>query len=418
MSGCRYPFKGVILIRVCSHPSIQEEKEFFQMKHERLFATLALPLLAAAPIVVQAADVREMHPTIIVRDGPFLSAPSGFTPAQLQTAYGFDKISNQGKGQIIGIVDAFDDPNIETDLGTFSTQFKLPACTTANGCFKKVYATGTAPKSNFNWDTEISLDVEWSHAMAPQATIMLVEAAGQSDKDLYDAVDVAVKMGANVVSMSWGGKETKTEVNDDVHFNVTGVTFLVASGDTGHGAFYPAASPFVVGVGGTALTATSTGVWESETAWSCTSKSSCSENGGGGSGGGASVYEPEPSYQAGAQNSGKRGIPDVAYDADPTTGVSLCIYGLWLPVGGTSMAAPQWASLMAIANSMRVAAGKSTLNQPQNTIYQSASDLHDITTGSNGTCGAKCKAKAGYDFITGLGSPKANVLIPALVAAN
>ena len=391
------------------------------MKHERSFATLALSLLAAAPVLVQAAEVREMHPTIVIPEHQRgLGKPTGFTPAQLQTAYGFDKISNQGKGQIIGIVDAFDDPNIEADLGKFSTQWNLPACTTANGCFKKVYATGTKPKTNDQWSAEISLDVEWAHAMAPQATIMLVEAKGQSSKALYAAVDKAVQMGASVVSMSWGGKETATEVNDDAHFNVTGVTFLVASGDSGHAADYPAASPFVVGVGGTALTAGSTGAWQSETAWSCTT--SCSS--GGGSGGGTSAYEPEPSYQASAQNSGKRGIPDVAYDADPSTGVSIYIsvgiYGLfgWLEIGGTSMAAPQWASLMAIANSMRVAAGKKTLDQPQNTIYQSAKDLHDITTGTNGTCGAQCKAGPGYDFITGLGSPKADVLIPALVAAK
>jgi len=367
-----------------------------------------LPLIAASSLLAQ--PVRTAHPTIVIVHQPdVLGKPTGIFPAQMVTAYGFNLVANQGKGQVIGIVDAFDDPKIESDLGVFTKQFGLPACTTANGCFQKIYATGTKPKKNSNWSSEISLDVEWSHAIAPAAKIMLVEASGQTNAELYQAVDVAVQNGATVVSMSWATNEYSGETSDDSHFNVPNVTFVAASGDSGHQSLYPAASPYVVGVGGTSLTL-SNGVWQSETAWS-------------GSGGGTSAYEPEPSYQAGAQTTGFRGIPDVAYDANPKTGVPIYdtvgIEGLlgWVEVGGTSMAAPEWSALFAIANSMRAAVSKTALNQVLFDLYPIEADFHDIVSGSNGTCGAECTAGPGYDFVTGLGSPMANEIIPALVAA-
>lgn len=374
------------------------------MKRLLLLLTIALPLAAQSIHIV--------HPTIVIPPQPdALGKPKGFFPSQLRTAYGFNQLANQGQGQVIGIVDAFDDPNIESDLGVFTSEFKLTACTTANGCFQKIYATGTVPPKNTNWAAEISLDVEWAHAIAPQAKIMLVEAAGQTNAELYQAVDVAVANGATVVSMSWGTNEYTGEGSDDTHFNVPHVTFVAASGDSGHGVIYPAASPYVVGVGGTSLTLGTGNVWQSETAWS-------------GSGGGVSAYEPEPSYQAGAQNTGSRGVPDVAYDADPKTGVpiyiSVGIYGLlgWVEVGGTSMAAPQWSALFAIANSIRAGAGKSLLNQPQFDLYAfPAADFHDVVSGTNGSCGAQCTAGPGYDYVTGLGSPVGNVVIKALATA-
>jgi len=368
-----------------------------------------LPLIAAGLLMAQTP--RGAHPTIVIPPQPEgLGKPTGIFPAKMRAAYGFNLVANQGAGQVIGIVDAFDDPNIESDLGVFTKEFSLPACTTANGCFQKIYATGTKPAKNSNWATEISLDVEWSHAIAPQAKIMLVEASGQTNAELYQAVDVAVQNGASVVSMSWATDEYTGETGDDYHFNVPNVTFVAAAGDSGHQSLYPAASPYVVAVGGTDLTISSTGAWESETAWKD-------------SGGGVSAYEPEPTYQAGVQNTGFRGIPDVAYDADPSTGVpiydSVGIYGLlgWVEVGGTSMAAPEWSALFAIANSMRAAATKTTLNQVQFDLYPIPADFHDIVSGTNGSCGAVCTAGPGYDFVTGLGSPLANEIIPALVAA-
>jgi subtilase family serine protease len=334
------------------------------------------------------------------------STPTGTTPAQMVVAYGFSQLPNQGAGQTIALIDAYDDPNIESDLGVFDTEFGLPACTTDNGCFTKVYASGKQPTGNPSWGVEISLDVEWAHAIAPQAKIVLVEASNAFNFALYNAVDAGVSSGASVVSMSWGGGESSSETRHDRHFNVPYVTFLASSGDDGYGVNYPAASPYVVGVGGTTLTIQSNGTYVSETAWS-------------GSGGGISAYEPQPQYQAGVVNSTFRAVPDVAYDADPNTGVPVYDsygYGGWVQVGGTSMAAPEWGALFAIVNSMRAAESKAPINGALPYLYALTADLHDVITGSNGSCGQLCTAGPGYDEVTGNGTPMANVLVPALVA--
>jgi subtilase family serine protease len=338
------------------------------------------------------------------------------TPSATQHAYGFDLISNQGASQTIGIVDAYDDPNIESDLGVFNSTFNLPLCTSSNDCFKKVYAQGSKPNTNSGWALEISLDVEWAHAIAPQAKIVLVEAASNSFTNLMQAVDVAVQNGASAVSMSFGGGEFPGETSYDTHFAINGVTFTASSGDSGNGVEYPAASPDVVGVGGTTLTTGAGGSYISETAWS-------------GSGGGQSTMENEPLYQATYPIPNDpnrwRGVPDVAYNGNPNTGFA--IYDTvrykgqsgWFQVGGTSAGAPQWAALFAIANSLRVAAGKATLSSANIAVYSEAtanlsSNFHDITLGTNGTCGTLCTAVAGYDYVTGLGSPQANNIIPSL----
>jgi subtilase family serine protease len=392
------------------------------MNATRFLAKLAIPLAATLSLMAQVPDASVdilkgySHPPlhrVITPNATPDAGPTGIFPAKMKVAYGLNGITNYGKGQTIAIVDAYDDPNAEADLGTFSTQFHLPACTTANGCFKKVKQSGT-PADTTGWSDEVALDIEWAHAIAPAARILLVEAKSNSNANLYAAVDLAVKYGASVVSMSWGGSEASNESTSDVHFNVPNVTMLASSGDGGHGVEYPAASPYVVGVGGTSLSInSSTGAYVSETSWS-------------GSGGGASAYEPVPVYQSGVQNTGKRGIPDVAYDADPNTGVPVyssyacgrACYTGWVQFGGTSMSAPQWAAIIAIANSERKAAGKANLNQVQFLLYPAAeTDYHDVTTGTNGSCGAQCTAGIGYDFVTGLGSPKVNLLIPALVAA-
>ena len=355
-------------------------------------------------------SIATAEPPIHIRVQPRSDTPSGVFPAQMRKAYGIDQLANQGAGQIIGIVDAFDDPNIEADLGVFTTQFGLPPCTTANGCFQKVYASGSQPSTNAGWTVEISLDVEWAHTIAPQATILLVEAASASFTDLFAAVDVAVQHGASVVSMSFGGRESSSETANDSHFSVPNVTFVASSGDSGHGASYPAASPFVLSVGGTTLTVQPDGTYVSETAWS-------------GSGGGMSRYEAEPAYQNAVQQTGARTVPDVAMDADPNTGVpvfdSINDQGHvnWSQVGGTSLSAPMWSALIAIANSSRAALSKAPLTAVQTSIYSTLfTDLNDIAGGTNGRCPVACKAVPGYDQVTGLGSPIANALIPALVA--
>ena len=387
----------------------------------RLFLiVLAVGVLVFQPLVIQGTWAERppdgyARPPFHIK-GNATTAPTGLSPAQTRHAYGFDLVANQGAGQIIGIVDAYDDPYIESDLGVFDTQFGLPACTSSNGCFQKIYAFGSKPKTNSGWSLEISLDVEWAHAIAPQAKIILVEAASNSTANLMAAIDVAVQHGASVVSNSWGGGESSTETGSDSHFSVNGVTFTASSGDSGNGVEYPAASPGVLAVGGTTLSIDSNGNYVSETAWS-------------GSGGGQSAYEAEPLFQANYpipnDPNGKRGVPDVAYDANPNSGFS--VYDTvryngqsgWFQVGGTSAGAPQWAALIAIVNSMRVAAGKATLNGTDTAVYSVAkasysTNYHDITSGTNGTCGTLCTATTGYDYVTGLGSPQASSVINAL----
>ena len=379
-------------------------------------ARLAALVAVALPLAAQPPDVllHIAHPPLRHMKASSRAAVPGLTPMGLMEAYNFLAISfkEKGKGQTIALVEAYDDPTAAADLATFNTQFGLPPCTTTNGCLKLIYAGGKKPPTDtIGWSNETAIDTQWAHAMAPSANIMLVEAQSGSLGDLIAGVDAAVQNGATVVSMSWVASEGPNEGNTDTHFNVPGVTFVAASGDTGHGVSYPAASPFVVGVGGTSLTVNANGSWASETAWS-------------GSGGGTSTFENEPSYQAGAQTTGKRGVPDVAYDANPSTGVSSynshacggCLTG-WAQWGGTSIGAPQWAALFAIANSLRVQAGKTTLTLPQVALYPAAAvGYHDITSGSNGACGSQCNAGPGYDFVTGLGSPIGYQVILKLVA--
>jgi subtilase family serine protease len=354
---------------------------------------------------------------------PATTAPGGppttaFSPAQVRHAYGFDQMTNQGAGQTIGIVDAYDDANVQSDLAVFSAQFGLPACTSSNGCFRKVYSNGKQPAGNANWAVEISLDVEWAHAIAPKATILLVEAPSNSLSDLLNGVTVAVRDGASAVSMSWTVGEFSTETSMDKNFVSNGVTYLAASGDAGTGAAYPAASPDVIGVGGTSLYLSASGSYLSETAWSD-------------SGGGLSAYEREPSFQAQfgmpEDSRGYRGTPDVSYNANPGTGyavydsIGISGYSGWFQVGGTSAGTPQWAALIAITNSMRAAERKSNLSSTDTSIYTLAktglnADFRAVTQGTNGTCGVICTASAGYDYVTGLGTPQASRLITALVA--
>ncbi len=359
------------------------------------------------------------HPPIHIKKAATTS-PTGLFPAQIRHAYGLDQLTCSftgtfgsstlcGYGQTIAIVDAFDDPNIENDLGIFTSQFGLPSCTIANGCFVKATPQGL-PRTDQSWALEISLDVEWAHAIAPGAKILLVEANSNSFTDLLGAVDYAASQsGVHQVSMSWGGSEFSSESSFDNHFQVSGVSFSASSGDNGV-LIWPAVSPYVVGVGGTTLNVDSSGNVVSETAWS-------------GSGGGISAYEPEPSYQTiyGISSSG-RGVPDTSYDADPNTGVpvydSIRYFGSsgWFQVGGTSVGSPQWASLLAIANSARSTAISSTSFGTNTLLYNAATgtsyslNYRDITSGSNGFF----NAGSGYDFVTGLGSPLSNNLVPYL----
>jgi hypothetical protein len=346
--------------------------------------------------------------------------PTGYSPAQARHAYGFDQaafpggMAADGSGTTIAIVDAFDDPTIGNDLAQFDKQFGLP-----NPVFFKVDQNGGVnyPLPDAGWAGEIALDVEWAHAIAPAANILLVEAADNSFTNLFAAIRFAARQpGVVAVSMSWGSGEFPGESLWDGAFTTpaghTGVTFVTSSGDAGAPADYPAISPNVVAVGGTALHLGPGGSYVSESGWS-------------GSGGGISTSEPQPAYQKGVvtQTSAYRSNPDVAYDADPNTGFP--VYDSynnspsspWVQFGGTSDAAPQWAALIAIADQGRIAAGRSPLDGPTQTLpllYSlPAADFHDVTTGVSAGSPALA-AGPGYDLVTGRGTPVANRLIADL----
>ncbi len=323
----------------------------------------------------------------------------GYYPSQIKAAYG---ISGNGAGQTIAIVDAYGSSTIQQDLSLFCRAFGLPKPKpqqlTIHYMGSQVY--------DFDWAVETSLDVEWAYALAPRATILLVVAQSNSLVDLFAAVQYAAQH-AQVVSMSWGGDEFSDEASYDSYFDHAGTVFIAASGDTGSGVLYPAASPNVVAVGGTALyLKPKTGTCKfPEVSWE-------------GAGGGLSQYESIPSYQTSFGLAGQyRCVPDVAFAADPYTGVIVCYGSAGYLVGGTSVGAPCWAAIIALANQARAAAGLAPLTDGHQPLYALAATsakyqkcYRDITMGYNGDYAAL----AVYDFITGLGSPKAGGLVPAL----
>ena len=350
------------------------------------------------------------------------SPPTGaYTPSQIAQAYGFNKVSfgsvkGDGSGQTIAIVDAYDDPNIQVDLNVFSSQFGL-APTTITKVNQSGGSTVPAADPTGGWELETALDVEWAHAIAPGAKILLVEANSANDNDLLAAVNYAAAH-ANVVSMSWGGSEFLGESSYDGYFNKSGVVFVASSGDSGAPGGWPSISPNILAVGGTSLTTTSDGTYVSESGWS-------------GSGGGPSLYVSQPSYQKGVvtQTTTQRANPDVSYDASPSTGFAVydsyaynrTSYG-WVELGGTSAGAPQWAALVAIADQGRALTGQAPLNSTnpqeiQTILYQNRSAFHDVTTGAS-TGSPRYSATAGYDYVTGLGSPYADRVVAALTGTS
>jgi subtilase family serine protease len=352
---------------------------------------------------------------------PFATtSPTGYAPGLVRQAYGFNNIGfsngsvlGDGSGQTIAIVDAYNDPNIGSDLQAFDSAFGLPNPPS----FRVVNENGgsSLPAGNTSWGMEESLDVEWAHAIAPGANIVLVEAKTASETDLLSAVQWAANQpGVSVVSMSWGGGEFSNESYYDGVFTTPaghqGVAFVASSGDSGAPPSYPAVSPNVLAVGGTTLSLNGSS-YGSESAW-------------GGSTGGVSTYESQPSYQRGVvtQSTTQRTSPDVSYNANPNTGMSVYdTYGTpggypWLQVGGTSAGAPQWAALVAIADQGRAMNGLGTLSSSQllPMLYQlPSSDFHDVTSGSS-TGNPSYSAGPGYDLVTGRGSPYADRIVSAL----
>ncbi len=318
--------------------------------------------------------------------------PSGYHPSSLDSAYNLVAASaSNGGGATVAIVDAYDDPNAESDLGVYRSTFGLPPCTTANGCFRKVNQNGgtSYPRGDQGWAEEISLDVDMVSAICPNCHILLVEASSNSFANLMAAVDYAVASGAKAVSNSYGANEFSGEASYDTHFNHVGIAITVSSGDNGYGVEYPAASQYVTAVGGTSLSRAANARGWSETVWS-------------GAGSGCSAYEPKASWQKDA--CANRTVADVAAVADPNTGVS--VYdtyrlhpGGWLVFGGTSVASPIIASVYALAqNTGSIVYG----SYP----YSNTGSLFDVTSGSNGSCGSYlCTGVVGYDGPTGNGTP-------------
>jgi subtilase family serine protease len=371
---------------------------------------IATPLDVATPLTGTLADGT--------------STPSAISPSQFDAAYGINNIklagiTGNGAGQTIAIVVANDDPGLvnssasnfnTSDLHMFDQQLGLPDPPS----FTKIeqYSDGSNPAPDTGWAEEASLDVEWTHAVAPQAKIVLFEAhdAGAVQLLNWGVQSAADYAGVSVVSMSFGFGEFYGETDYDNVFTTpsghSGVTFVAATGDQGAPGDYPAFSPDVVAVGGTHLNLTSSGGYSSETGYSS-------------SGGGISAYEPKPSFQSAlSQSSSSRLTPDVSIDGDPNTGVDVYdsynggYANKWYKIGGTSLSTPAWAGLIAIADQGRASAKLSALtgSQTLSKIYSIPStDFHDITSGNNGY-----SAGTGYDLVSGRGSPIANLLEPDL----
>ena len=375
-----------------------------------------------------------------------------YSPAQIRAAYDLPALpaagtaltaaqaAQLGAGQTIYIVDAMHNPNAAAELAIFNQKFGLPGCTTkaiatnatlplppapASGCeLSIVYntpsstMTATAPAYNSGWAMEIALDVQWAHATAPLARIVLIEAPDASINSLLGAVRLANLMGPGVVSMSFGAVEGNWTASVDSAFTGKNMTYLAATGDSGSSVSWPSVSPNVLAVGGTTLSYSGTGT-RSEAAWS-------------GTGGGISAYTALPSYQSASNVPGmtgllRRNVADVAFNADPATGQYTAVMAQgsstasWLSIGGTSLSTPQWAGLIAIANASRALQAKTALGLPHSILYGQiatvpgtfASSFADITRGSNGTCSV-CTARVGYDPLGGLGTPNVKSLLTSL----
>ncbi len=318
------------------------------------------------------------------------TGPSGLSPADLRSAY---KITGNGNAStLIAIVDAYGYGNAEADLAKYRSQFGLPACTTANGCFRKVNqrgVQGSYPRDNTGWAQETALDLDMASAACPGCRLLLVQADSNSFINLATAVDTAASMGAHVISNSYGGTESGSSSYES-HYNHGGVAITVSSGDAGYGVEFPASSNHVIAVGGTSLKKASNARGWTETAWS-------------GAGSGCSALYSKPGWQTDL-GCAKRTVADVSAVADPNTGVA--VYGPtrgtksgWMVFGGTSASAPLIGGVYGVNGG--------TVNYGGDPYAAGASAVFDVAAGNNGSCGGSylCTAGAGYDGPTGLGTP-------------
>jgi subtilase family serine protease len=317
------------------------------------------------------------------------AVPAGYGPTDLRNAY---KVTSSGSSSYtIAIVDAYGYPTAEQDLATYRSQYGLPACTTANGCFKKVNQSGVVgsyPKTDLGWDQEQALDLDMASAMCPNCKILLVQATSPTSSNLATAVNTAARLGAKAISNSYGGGESGSGSFESA-YNHPGIAITVSSGDDGYGVQFPASSPHVTAVGGTSLSHASNSRGWSEVVWA-------------GAGSGCSAVYAKPTWQTDGLCA-RRTVADVSAVADPNTGVA--VYGPasrarsgWMVFGGTSVAAPLVAGVYG--------ANGGTANFGQDP-YNNLGSLFDVTTGKNGNCGGTylCTGAAGYDGPTGLGTP-------------
>lgn len=347
----------------------------------------------------------------VARGAGFLSpastrGPVGIGPAQIQSAY---RVAGRtASGRIVAIVDAYDDPKAESDLGAYRRAYGLPPCTSANGCFLKLNQYGgrsPLPAADYGWAEETSLDLDAVSAACPDCHLLLVEANAPDLAPLMAAVDTAVRHGAAVVSNSYGGKEDSSILASDKHFDRPGIAMTAASGDEGYGAEWPASSRYVTAVGGTTLRAATNRRRWSETVWRY-------------SGSGCSRYEPKPRWQHDA-SCPRRTVVDTAAVADPATGLGVydtfnsCALALlcdalissgaakglngWAQIGGTSLSTPIVAAMYALAGN----------REGPLYAYLHRTSFNDVLSGTNGSCHASylCTAKRGYDGPSGLGTP-------------
>lgn len=320
-----------------------------------------------------------------------LVVPSGYGPVDLRSAY--NVAAGGSATTTIAIVDAYGYSNAESDLGVYRNQYGIAACTTANGCFKKVNQNGVAgsyPANNTGWDQEAALDLDMASAMCSGCHIVLVEANSASNADLAAAVNTAASLGALVISNSYGGSETGSATYASA-YNHAGVAITASSGDSGYGVSFPASAPTVIAVGGTNLQRASNGRGWAEVTWTS-------------AGSGCSSVHAKPIWQKDALCAGRMEA-DISAVADPNTGVA--VYGPttrkasgWLVFGGTSVAAP-------LVGGMYGLKGAVVTNSASSLYAAPAGSLNDITSGSNGSCGGTyfCTAGTGYDGPTGLGTP-------------
>ena len=324
------------------------------------------------------------------------SAPVGYGPTDLQAAYALPS-DDGGDGMTVAIVDAYDDPNAERDLATYREAFGLPACTTANHCFRKVDQSGghSYPTVDEGWSQEISLDLDMVSAVCPNCHILLVEAQSSSQSNLGLAVNTAVRLGADAVSNSYGGPDA-SDSSYGRYYHHAGVAITASAGDSGYGVSYPASSKWVTAVGGTTLRRSTRarrgwteGVWDN-------------------TGSGCSTRNTTTWQSSSTTGCDGRAVADIAAVADPATGVavydSLTYEGTdgWLTFGGTSASSPIIAAAFALAgNTEDVADGSYVWAHHRGGV-------NDVMSGSNGSCETPkwCTAAYGWDGPTGWGTPK------------